>query len=80
MNLKRRRQVSCATGGAAQSVVWCIRTLDKSIFALRTAFLISGVIGAAFRVDNIPDYLFSAGLLLHFTICFENWWVAKRSA
>jgi hypothetical protein len=24
--------------------------------------------------------LFSAGLLLHFTICFENWWVAKRSA
>ncbi|MCS0807426.1 hypothetical protein NX774_05745 [Massilia agilis] len=41
--------------------------------------IIAGIVGAALDVDVTADYLFAAGLLLHFTIWFEDWWRAARA-
>lgn len=57
----------------------CCKTIDNSIPALRTAFLILGVIAAALRLGSVGDFLFVTGLLLQFSIWFENWWLARRS-
>ncbi|KFI08759.1 hypothetical protein [Massilia sp. BSC265] len=56
----------------------CCKTLDSSIPALRTACLIAGVIAAGLRLGSVGDFLFVTGLLLHFSIWFENWWVQRR--
>jgi hypothetical protein len=39
----------------------------------------AGIAAAALNVDTSADYLFAAGLLLQFTIWFENWWLALRT-
>jgi hypothetical protein len=78
MNLKRLKRVLSMSGIPAMGVAGCISTLDKSVPTFRTAFLIAGVLGAALGVDT-ADYLFAAGLLLHFTIWFESWWLALRA-
>jgi hypothetical protein len=80
MNLKRFAQKFVAFGGATPSVAFCISTLDKGVFALGTALLIAGVLGAALEIETTPDYLFAGGLLLHFTIWFEGWWLSSRTS
>ena len=59
-------------------LISCCKTLDSSIPALRTAFLVAGVIAAGLRLGSAGDFLFVTGLLLHFSICFEKWWVQRR--
>lgn len=59
-------------------LIFCCRALDSSIPALRTVFLLAGVIAAGLRLGGVGDFLFVTGLLLHFSIRFENWWVQRR--
>jgi hypothetical protein len=75
MNFKRLKRVFSTSGNSTRSVAGCISTLDNSVPTFRTVFLVAGIVGAALGVD-IADYLFAGGLLLHFTIWFENWWLA----
>jgi hypothetical protein len=75
MNLKRLKRVFQMSNVSVPNGVRCISALDKCVPTFRTIFLIAGVVGAALGVDT-ADYLFAAGLLLHFTIWFENWWLA----
>jgi len=50
--------------------------LDRTVPQLRTAFLIAGVLAAALQAGAVADYLFGAGLLLHWTIWFQRWWTS----
>ena len=58
-------------------LIHCCDALDRSLPALRTLFLIAGVIAAALRTGLLADFLFVTGLLLQFSIWFENWWLHK---
>lgn len=58
-------------------LIHCCETLDASLPALRTAFLIAGVIAAGLRTGLLADFLFVTGLLLQFSIWFESWWLHK---
>jgi hypothetical protein len=78
MNFKRLKRVLSRSEIAAPDVARFMSTLDKSVPTFRTVFLIAGLVGAALGVDT-ADYLFAAGLLLHFSIWFENWWLALRT-
>jgi len=53
--------------------------LDRSVPGLRTTFLIAGVVAAAAQAGPSADFLFAAGLLFHFAIWFEGWWIAQRT-
>lgn len=53
--------------------------VDRSIPVLRTAFIVSGLILAAVRGGRLADFLFVTGLLFHFAISFEHWWIKKRT-
>lgn len=59
-------------------VLGCIRSLDRSLPAFRTILLATGIVGAALDVDLVADYMFATGLLVHFTIWFEGWWMARH--
>ena len=48
--------------------------LDRTVPQLRTVFLIAGILAAALQAGTIADYLFGAGLLLHWAIWFQRWW------
>ncbi len=52
---------------------YCER-IDRTVPYLRTLFLIAGVLAAALQVGAVADYLFGAGLLLHWAIWFQRWW------
>lgn len=52
---------------------YCER-LDRAVPCLRTLFLIAGVLAAAIQAGAIADYLFGAGLLLHWAMWFQRWW------
>ena len=52
---------------------YCER-VDRAVPYLRTFLLIAGVLAAAFQAGAVADYLFAAGLLLHWTIWFQRWW------
>jgi hypothetical protein len=75
MRLKRLKRVFSTSATPTPNFIGCLNALDKSVPILRTGLLIAGIVGAALGVDT-ADYLFAAGLLLHFTIWFENWWLA----
>ncbi|GAB3415115.1 hypothetical protein GCM10027318_31640 [Massilia agilis] len=79
MNLKRLRKAFATPGRPSSAGLSCISSLDRSIPTLRTVLIIAGIVGAALDVDVTADYLFAAGLLLHFTIWFEDWWRAARA-
>lgn len=59
-------------------LITCCKTLDSSIPALRTACLIAGLAAVGLRLGSVGDFLFVTGLLLHFSIWFENWWGQRR--
>jgi hypothetical protein len=48
--------------------------IDRAVPQLRTLFLIAGVLAAALKAGAVADYLFGAGLLLHWAIWFQRWW------
>lgn len=50
--------------------------IDRAVPHLRTLFLIAGVLAAALRAGAFADYLFGAGLLLHWAIWFQRWWTS----
>jgi hypothetical protein len=74
MNTNRFKRVLLAEVAPSRAIARGLAALDKSIPALRTLFLIVGIVAAATRFDRAADYIFAAGLLLHFAIWFENWW------
>jgi hypothetical protein len=41
--------------------------------------IVAGLIAAAARMGATADFLFATGLLLHLAICFEGWWITKRT-
>jgi hypothetical protein len=53
--------------------------MDRSIPVLRTVLIVAGLILAAVRGGRLADFLFVTGLLFHFSISFEHWWIAKRT-
>jgi hypothetical protein len=78
MNFERLKKSFKASGQPTSSALNCMNTLDRSIPIFRTVFMAAGVAGAALSIGLTADYLFAAGLLLHFTIWFEGWWRAAR--
>ncbi|MGJ7914638.1 hypothetical protein ACI48D_04055 [Massilia sp. LXY-6] len=46
---------------------------------MRTMLIVSGLIVAAVRGGRLADFLFVTGLLFHFAISFEHWWIKKRT-
>jgi len=52
---------------------YCDR-IDRAVPHLRTLFLIAGLLAAALQAGMVADYLFGAGLLLHWAIWFQRWW------
>lgn len=59
-------------------LISCCKTLDSNIPTMRTAFLVAGVIAAGLQLGSVGDFLFVTGLLLQFSIWFENWWGQRR--
>jgi len=53
--------------------------IDRSIPIMRTAFIVAGLVVAAVRGGRLGDFLFVTGLLFHFAISFEHWWIKKRT-
>jgi hypothetical protein len=78
MNFVRPKKSCKALGQPPSPVVSCMNTLDRSIPNVRTVLIAAGVGSAALNAGILADYLFAAGLLLHFTIWFEDWWCASR--
>lgn len=59
---------------ALLAVVQYCERVDRAVPHARTLFLIAGVLAAALQAGAIADYLFGAGLLLHWAIWFQRWW------
>jgi hypothetical protein len=76
MKDKLRKQQA---GRSETVLAYVCEAADRSIPVLRTVFIIAGLIVAAVRGGRLADYLFVTGLLLHFSISFEHWWIAKRT-
>jgi hypothetical protein len=79
MNFEMLKKSLRAPGQPTSSGLNCMTTLDRSIPIFRTVFMGAGVAAAALSIGRTADYLFAAGLLLHFTIWFEGWWRAARA-
>lgn len=59
-------------------VVHCCERIDRTLPRLRTLLLIAGLLAAALQAGMVADYLFGAGLLLHWAIWFQGWWTRDR--
>lgn len=68
-----------ATPGVEAFLVQWSGMLDRSIPALRTAFILAGLVAAAARSGASADFLFVTGLLFQLAIWFEHWLIAKRT-
>jgi len=68
-----------ATPGAEAFLAHFCESIDRSIPGLRTTFIIAGLVAAAARTGPAADFLFVTGLLFHFAIRFEHWWITKRT-
>jgi len=55
-----------------------IERIDRFIPVLRTLLLAAGVVAAALQTGALADYLFGAGLLLHWAIWFQRWWIGTN--
>ena len=60
------------------AVVHCCERLDHTLPLLRTLLLIAGLLAAALQAGMVADYLFGGGLLLHWAIWFQRWWLGNR--
>ena len=67
------------TPGAEAALVHFCEMLDRSIPGLRTMFLVTGVLAAAFQLGTMADFLFVTGLLFQFAMWFEHWWTTQQS-
>ena len=74
MNIKRFTRKTLAEPVLSQVLTRSVVRLDASIPALRTLFVITGIVGAAMHMGRAADYVFAAGLLLQLAIWFESWW------
>jgi hypothetical protein len=72
---KRQTRMSGFAGLLAH---WC-ELFDSSIPYLRTLFLAAGLTAAALRTGVLADLLFVTGLVLQFSIWFQDWWEHPRS-
>ena len=68
-----KRPLSGSSPAVATLSHFCER-LDRTVPQLRTLLLIAGVLAAALQKGTVADYLFGAGLLLHWAIWFQRWW------
>lgn len=59
---------------AIVAVVHCCERVDRAVPYIRTLLLILGVLAAALQAGAVADYLFGAGLLLHWAMWFQRWW------
>ncbi len=66
------------TPGAEAALVHLCEMLDRGIPVLRTVFLVTGVLAAAFKVGRGADFLFATGLLFQFAMWFEHWLLTQR--
>jgi hypothetical protein len=66
-------------GRADSSLAYLCEAIDRSIPVLRTALIVAGLVLAAVRGGRLADFLFVTGLLFHFSISFEHWWITKRT-
>jgi hypothetical protein len=78
MKIRIPKRQSGTPSAEALLAQWC-EAFDHSIPHLRTAFMIAGLICAAFRTGVSADYLFVTGLLLHLVLWFESWWDSLAS-
>ena len=78
MKLRLPKREPGAMGADPFLVQFC-NALDRSIPLLRTLFIVAGLVAAAARVGKASDFLFVTGLLFHFAIWFESWWLTKRT-
>jgi hypothetical protein len=76
MTTKRFKRPLLAELAQSRAIARGLAILDRSVPTLRTLFLILGIVVAGTRLGRAADYIFAAGLLLHFAIWFENWWRA----
>lgn len=73
--MKLRINKAGRLSGQTALVELCV-LVDRWIPAARTAFLVAGLAAAAGGVGQAADFLFATGLIFHFAICFENWWLS----
>lgn len=48
--------------------------VDRQLPHLRTFLIVAGLLASLCRTGAVADYLFGAGLLLHWAIWFQGWW------
>jgi hypothetical protein len=77
MKLRLPKRHSAASVEAI--LVHYCESLDRSLPALRTFFIVTGVVAAAAQTGIFSDFLFVTGLLLQLAIWFEHWWMQKRT-
>jgi hypothetical protein len=66
-------------GRADSALAHFCEAIDRSIPVLRTVLIVAGLILAAVRGGRLADFVFVTGLLFHFSISFEHWWITKRT-
>lgn len=76
MKLRMPKRPLQAPTSAVTAVAHCCERVDRTIPLLRSLLLIAGVLAAALRCGALADYLFGAGLLLHWAIWFQRWWTS----
>jgi hypothetical protein len=78
MKLRMPKRALHTPTPAITAVAYCCERIDRAIPLLRTLFLMAGVLAAALKAGALADYLFGAGLLLHWTIWFQRWWTTAN--
>lgn len=78
MKLRLPKRQPGTPGTEAFLVQFC-DALDRSIPGLRTLFIVAALVAAAAHAGKVADFLLVIGLLFHFSIWFESWWITKRT-
>lgn len=72
-----KRPLHNPTPAITAAAQFCER-IDRALPLLRTVLLIAGLLAAALRAGTVADYLFCSGLLLHWTLWFQRWWIGAK--
>jgi hypothetical protein len=67
-----KHQLQNPASPIAAVTLYCER-IDRALPLLRTLLLLAGLLAAACKAGMVGDYLFGAGLLLHWAIWFQRW-------